>query len=437
MAEPLTLKENSILNITTREGVTRNTNYTAISDKKENLFIKRVSAMDALSEVAAREMAEITGFKGLIPCNTVAKDCEIVPVETSTLSSQWNHPPQQGQVTSAAVLHSRQAIAEGIAQAINRNLKQETNLGPAIPTPRAHIQGLVLKIIFNLRTAVYRTKVQEGKLSKLLYIQDLLSDAKVGVIWYDEFFSAARIEPKSAETLLNSIEQRSFEDDFLLQIVLGSQDANVGNTLFADTLNAKDHTVTKLYSIDHERIMPENIYNITKFIPCTNGGVTTERAIDNEFPIRLWLAGLPQAEVSFSKDTMKKILASLDPNRLLAYHRQKRFFTPAAVSAQIERVQLIRSLFEVELQQLRKKPLKQRPIVDKISLNFQKKALKADMLQLPCIFLQPRLTRRAWSTKELLMDSLFWQKQPNVLNVVVKKNGALKRNWTVIYRHFN
>lgn len=132
----------------------------------------------------------------------------------------------------------------------------------------------------------------------------------------------------------------------LLLPVLGSQDANPGNTLFSDAAN--DAVV--LHSIDHERIMPEDNYNVTKKIligiDTTNLG---EKNIENVFPIRLWLAGLPQANVPFTKEIMEQALSSLSPKRLLAYHDQKKLFSSAAVGAQLDRVLLIKELFEAEV----------------------------------------------------------------------------------------
>ena len=341
--KPLMLNENTTLNIIKKGGGgNRNTGYTAHSKNNENLYIKQAAAMDALSEVAAREMAEITGFKGLIPSNTVAKDVDlsVPPPPPINLGIFQLALPQSQQhakpIESATLLHSRQTIANAVAAS---STVKNTTL----------VQDLVSKFIFNLKTAVYRTKIQEDTLSKLLYIQDFMPDVKDGSQWYLQLLEGTTVEKNEAKKLLNSIDQTSFENNFLLQIVLGAQDANPGNTLFAD--DKKNGTPVKtLYSIDHERIMPENNYNITKSIPTINGTNMIERAIENVFPIRLWLAGLPQAEVPFSKETMIKTLNLLDPNRLLAYHRQKKLFSPAAVSAQIERVQLIRNLFEAELQ---------------------------------------------------------------------------------------
>lgn len=262
-------------------------------------------------------MAELTGFRGLIPSNIVAKDCEL---------------DQELSQKSTKFLYSKQTLANAVAD------NSEINA-----TPR--VQDLVAKFIFNLKTAVYRTKARQGKLPELLYIQEFMPDTRDGLKWYLDLFNESANKSQStkqaarenARALLNSIDQTSFEDNFLLQIVLGSRDANPGNTLFADAVNAQGHKTKKIYSIDHELIMPENNYNVTD---------TTA----SKFPLRLWLAGLPQANVAFSRETIIKTLNLLDPNRLLAYHRQKKLFTPAAVSAQIERIQLIRHLFETELQ---------------------------------------------------------------------------------------
>ena len=226
---------------------------------------------------------------------------------------------------------------------------------------RPKTQDLVGKYLFNLKTAMYRKRVREGMLSKLLFIQDFIPHAKNGIQWFSELCShglenqsqaqkeAQRVE---AKLLLNSIDQYSFEEHVLLHIILGSEDANLGNTLFVR--NQKDEK-TRLYSVDLERIMPEDNYNVTKRMLIRNGPgeeqPIIERCIKNVFPMRIWLLGLPQADVPFSKATMKKMLRTLDSKRLIAYHHRKKLFTSEAVTAQLDRVQCIRNAFETACKQ--------------------------------------------------------------------------------------
>jgi hypothetical protein len=313
----------------------RNDSYEASSKAGECIFIKETAALDGLSEVSAREMAELMGLHETIPANTVARK-----PETESLSES---------VDSRELLTSRQAVAEYIER------KNEARTGEAIRnTPGVH--NAVAKFIFNMKTAVYRRQAQEGKLSDLLYLQEIVPNAVDGTkIQLD--LAGASLDTSSTESsqtriarakhVIRNIDLVSFQENFLLQIVLGAQDCNLGNTLFVETATGQ-----KLYSIDHERIMPEDNYNVTKSIPIINGAdmsTLEERAIKNVFPIRLWLAGIPQAEVPFKKEVIMGTLATLDPERFLAYHRQKKLFSPAAVGAQLERINLIRSLFEEEL----------------------------------------------------------------------------------------
>ena len=302
-------------------------------EKKQNLFMKQAAPMDVLSEVAAQDMADLAGLSRVIPKSTAAKN----PTQVS------------GVKHSQELFSSREAIRNLIA-ADERNLKN---------TPKT--QDVVGKFIFNLKMALYKTQARKENPSKLLLIQSLIPNAKDGLQWFAELFNEPVLPPgfrssasasaereaqrAQAKALLNRIDQTSFENNFLLQIILGSQDSNPGNTLFVTDANGKK---TTLHSIDHERIMPENNYNMTKLIPVGNGSLDsiTERAIKNVFPMRIWLAGLPQANVPFSKATMQRLLDTLNPERLVAYHRSKKLFTPAAVGAQLERVQVIRAAFE-------------------------------------------------------------------------------------------
>ena len=60
------------------------------------------------------------------------------------------------------------------------------------------------------------------------------------------------------------------------------------------------------------------------------------------------LAAIP-ADVPFTKEIIGKALKSLNPQRLLAYHRQKKLFSDAAVGAQLDRILLIKNVFEAEI----------------------------------------------------------------------------------------
>ena len=319
--------------MTRTEGVlNRNPSFIATSrEQNKTFFVKRAVTMDALSEVAAREMAEIVGFKGLIPDNTVSRDVNLL----STAENQ-------------TLLLSEATMKEAVDSCL-----AERNLEPDAQEVKPGAQKVVSKFISHMLAVHYKLQAQKGHLPNLLYTQAHVETATDGLKWFQDLTTPLQRTQNRAKQLLNSIDSTSFEDNFLLQIVLGTQDANPGNTLFVDAIDLTGQNVKKMHSIDNERIMPEDNYNITKFIPVANGTTVTERPIANVFPMRLWLAGLPQAEVPFSRDCIIKTLRTLDPTRLLAYHRHKKLFTPAAVGAQQERVEQIRSLFEAEL----KKPM--------------------------------------------------------------------------------
>lgn len=331
---PLLLEKNTTLSVKANESsLNRNPSFIATSpDQNRTLFVKRTATMDALSEVAAREMAEIVGFGGLIPQNTLSKNVDL-------------HINEQSQ----SLLLSEAAMKTAIDDKRKAFVQEPSNLTPGA-------LKVVSKFISHMQAVHYKLQAQKDKLPTLLYTQEHVRTATDGQKWFTALATNDEQNQNSARELLNSIDQASFQDNFLLQIVLGAQDANPGNTLFVDAINSENQAVKKMHSIDNERIMPEDNYNITKFIPVINGSdmsTLTERPIENVFPMRLWLAGLPQADVPFSKDTIIKRLGTLDPSRLLAYHRHKKLFTPAAVGAQQERVEQIRSLFKAEL----KKPV--------------------------------------------------------------------------------
>lgn len=318
------------------ESYRRNPAFKAIS-KSNQVYIKTPTAKDGLSEVAAREMAEILGFADLIPSNTIAKMDEF-------------HSPEERPNTGLVL--SRQKIRELIDKEKEESPEKNIKNSPKI-------EKAVAKFVFNLKTAVYRTKVQEEKQFKLLHVQKFMPNALDGikvctplcnepVVRQWSFFSDEQQKKEQrdqAKKTVQKISISSFQDNFLLHLILGSEDANPGNTLFIDGSNDS----VLLRSIDHERIMPEDNYNITKKIPLTNGATITEKDIANVFPIRLWLAGLPQANVPFTKEVIKKALDSLNPERLLAYHHQKKLFSSKAVGAQLDRILLIKNAFAEEI----------------------------------------------------------------------------------------
>jgi hypothetical protein len=368
---PLVFETEDTLNITKASNDTprRNSAVKATSESNQ-LYVKIVAAKDGLSEVAAREMAEILGFKGLIPSNTIAKtdvlheDEPSIPNTGLVLSRQKireliderreknikNSPGVLSAVAkfifnlkTAAYRKIRELIDERRKESAEKNIKNSPG-----------VLNAVAKFIFNLKTAAYRTKAQKQQF-KLLHVQKLMPNAVDGLQVYTQLFMPGQFalggltesqkgdQRAQAKKIVLKINLPSFQENFLLQLILGSQDANPGNTLF--TYDSNDSTI--LHSIDHERIMPEDNYNITKKIPLLAS--IAEKDIKNVFPIRLWLAGLPQANVPFTKEVIEKALDSLNPKRLLAYHHQKKLFSPAAVGAQLERILLIKKAFEEEI----------------------------------------------------------------------------------------
>lgn len=344
---PLVFETEDTLNITkaSNDIYRRNSAVKATSESNQ-LYVKTVAAKDGLSEVAAREMAEILGFGGLIPSNTIAG--------TDVLHAHEDGPS----IPNTGLVLSRQKIRELIHKRREESPEKNIKNSPGV-------QNAVAKFVFNLKTAAYRTKAQKEEQFNLLHVQKLMPDAVDGLQIYTQLFnepvalpgqlvlrgltaSQKRDQRAQAKKIVQKISLPSFQENFLLHLILGSQDANPGNTLFTDGPN----DVAVLHSIDHERIMPEDNYNITKKIPLGNGtnpASIVEKDIKNVFPIRLWLAGLPQADVPFTKEIIEKTLESLNPERLLAYHRQKKLFSPAAVGAQLERILLIKNVFEAEI----------------------------------------------------------------------------------------
>ncbi|KTC64649.1 Uncharacterised protein (plasmid) [Legionella adelaidensis] len=289
----------------------RNLSYTASEEGtgEDKLFMKKVSASDGLNEIAAREMAEIIGLEHIIPLNEVTK----------------------GKADGNPLLSSKKKMEQLVAE--RREPNESVN--------PENIARNVARFLSNLKHATYQTQAKEGRLEELLYLQKQTQGLD-GLKWY--LLSQGDYQKKAvAMNILGKINIPSFQQSILLQLILGCEDANLGNVLFYD-VGAEVH----LHSIDHERIMPGDNYNVSKSTLVTNGP-TKEILLDNVFPFRLALAGFPQANIPFSKEVLQNCLDNLDPVKLLAYHRKKKLFSPAAVGAQLERVELIRNLFKEAL----------------------------------------------------------------------------------------
>jgi hypothetical protein len=345
---PLRLEEDTGLILIKKAG--ENNRNLAFTETAQRLFVKEAAAMDALSEVSAREMVELMGFPGLIPNNAVAD---------KALASE-----------SIALNSSHFFASHHDVRRMISVQKTDRKDGYVFKEDSEKVQARVEKFLFQLKAAAYRTRLDPEarrplSKSKLTYIQALIPRVKNGTALLDDLLCEPVVMPGRpphaipvedvrgrqrkrmiAKGLLNSIDQTSYEENTLSQMILGSQDCNAGNTLFStDARTGK----TVLYSVDHERIMPEDNYNMTKSIPFGNTMDTAkETLINNIFPMKIWLFGLPQANAPFSRETMQHVLDSWDPARFVAYHRQKKLFPPTAVGAQLERVQLIRQAFEAE-----------------------------------------------------------------------------------------
>lgn len=344
---PLVLEENTPLQIATVEKALgrRNDAFQTVTPSG-TLYIKKTAAADTLSEIAAREMAEIMGFKDLIPANTLSK--------VNVIQNQLGQV--HAQLPSDSLILSRQKTSNFI-DSENQDHAPESQIKNSVK-----LQDTLAKAVLNLKSKAFSTQTRENRLAQLLHIQKITPNTIDGAQWFNSLFNIqpkalspfepsaaeqARLHAKRqvAEQQLERFDISSFQENFLLQVLLGAQDCNPGNTLLIDVPGEP----IKMQSIDHERIMPEDNYNISKFIPVVNGTkAPVEKAIENVFPIRLWLAGLPQAEVPFSKEFIKHVLDSLNPQRLLAYHKQKNLFSQAAVGAQLDRVLLIKQLFAEE-----------------------------------------------------------------------------------------
>lgn len=344
---PLMLETEDTLRITkVSNDIYRRNSAIKATSESNHLYIKTVAAKDGLSEVAAREMAEILGFGGLIPLNTI-----------TGINVLHNHEINSP-IPNAGLILSRQKIKELIDERIKESPKSNIKNSP-------NVQNAVAKFVFNLKTAAYRTKAKKEEQFSLLHIQKFFLNVVDGLQVYTLLFnepvvlpgqlvlggltkSQKRNQRAQAKQIIDKISLPSFQENFLLHLILGSQDANPGNTLFSDGPN----DTVLLHSIDHERIMPEDNYNVTKKIPLANGtnltGIT-DKDIKNVFPVRLWLAGLPQANVPFTKEVIKKTLDSLSFERLFAYHQHKKLFSSAAVGSQLDRMLLIKNEFEEEI----------------------------------------------------------------------------------------
>lgn len=322
-----------------------------IKSKSANLLLKEAPAAEVLAHLASKEMAEVIGLGDLIAPTNIA-DPNLMPN-----ASKLIHDPSQLGAPSKKQIQDFLIEENKTRDPINK-IKNTVR-----------IQNAIRKVVSYLKTLVAQAKVKKGMQFNLMHMRKFIPENQVlnASYLFREIFnqpivssgltvdlgiaSQSKLEReegrKKIKQALQAINIDSFQKNFLLHVLLGSQDARVEKTLF--TVEKNQLIVN---SAEFQQIMPEDNYNVSKKVNVEKGihpGNTTVKMANNVFPFHLWMAGIPQAEVPFQRKTIQNLLNSLDPTSLLAYHQRKKLFSPAAVGAQLDRVLLIRKLFEEEV----------------------------------------------------------------------------------------
>lgn len=297
----------------------RNANYKT-QTRNNDLVLKVIDNKQYLrNEIVAKQMCDLAGL------GEIVLPCQSVKLQTTSLSNSGN------------LTHSPLFLDKKHEKLVKVNTKKDENKDfepiKVLAQPFLEDSESGLDILLRLLTSVEEAQ-QAG------------------------YFSAIRMGARCKAHIdtLNGIEQSSLEKNILKSYLLGDGDCNPGNTLF---LRKKGKL--KIYSIDHEVIMPEDNISITKKIPVIMEGklkfngkfkevpVTKDIAVPDVYPIRCWLLGLPNADKPFTEKTLRFVLKNIHPEAFKKFHTANPCFSQEAVDAQIKRIRLMRKLFRAEL----------------------------------------------------------------------------------------
>lgn len=273
--------------------------------------------------IAAFEMSEIGGFSGIIPT-----------IKRTQMVSNFDHENGELEQRSLAI-NNKSGFLE---------MKKKTSLDNCFAIsmpfiPHASGEELLKPIKEKLQYRMFALKVEQI-VKRFTNIDLKNSDSVVddNNNYEEEISPFIKLDPYHYEMVI------------LLNILLGSRNAHFGNCLFSDKT---------IFQVDNTEIMPENNKNnflfrsiVTKVKITLNQVIPTEVSeckLEDVCPIHCSLLSLPQANKPFSTKTIVHVLKNLHVDNFVQYHKRKKIFNEDQVHAQLERIAIIRDLFEIEI----------------------------------------------------------------------------------------
>ena len=333
--------------------------YYRTPDTRNSLFKKQISLNAALNEIYARDMARLLHLEHLIPLNRIC-----MPSQKKLAFFSKEKFCRLHKIKPSTFLY----IEHFIKSCQNSLLKKKSKLGHGhlrvdyyqkyIPVKK-HLKDLIEQTFSNQEDFSRSSLPSPTNSPELLNLSHTSSSDGTNSVshqflssdchptGFNRIAKALYSQDQTKEDLLK-INYESFQENFLLQFILGSQDAHADNVL-----------ITKeglLYSIDNESIMPESS-NVQKtaFIRTQQG--LKKIQTHNVLALKMSLLCLVHAQLPLTTAFLKKSLRALDWKLFDSYHKKLNFFSKKAVNFQKQRFFFLKEKFKEEIMKRSRKEI--------------------------------------------------------------------------------
>lgn len=339
-----------------RSGERRNSSqifvYKKHCRKIAKFFKKETTLKSALSELYARDMAGLLGLKHLIPSNRVFFNSErsLPFFSREKLCHQWNISKKTLSIMEHFILCCQRQV-----------LKRKSHLGYADHTV-AYFQENISQVthLSSLINSIFPLKSQFssqlGEISSHYFNQNstsirqraLLSppsstiedDPRVSANITTDFNFYTLEQKEVIKRQLKNLDHESFQENFLLQFILGSKDAH-GDNILIDKKGL-------FFTIDNESIMPERV-RAQKETFLQASKETRKFLAHNVFSLKIHLLCLPHARLAFTEFFLRKALIKLNWELFQNYHEKLNYFSQQSIESQKERFIFIQESFDSAL----------------------------------------------------------------------------------------
>ncbi|MGE3954542.1 MAG: hypothetical protein AB7F31_05025 [Parachlamydiales bacterium] len=226
---------------------------------------------------------------------------------------------------------------------------------PADPFLLNEIAAYEMAVLLGLQEAIPQSWVRKNDEP---FVQTFIPNTKTVAELYQEFgnkFDQGKRHQTELEVLTKGFDLPSLQRSILLQLAIGAGDAHFGNAL-AEPLEEK----YRIWSIDHEDMMPESNssrsterpFGVSLTVNPQGQPISIEEfrdlSVSDVASFNIALAGLPQANQPFGKEVLESV--TMEVGRLETWHQEHQWYSERAALAQKERVAQMAALIKEELQ---------------------------------------------------------------------------------------